>query len=88
MNTLQAHVNQLPAEDNLLFTWQFSLSRRLCQIMEANSLTQTEFAVMVGISEQELDDLIHFAADPPLSLMARIAALSKSDILTWVNSDG
>jgi hypothetical protein len=42
---------------------------------------------MVGISEQELDDLIHFAADPPLSLMARIAALSNSDILTWVNTD-
>lgn len=77
----------IPLEKRIYQDWQFSLSRRLCQIMEANNLTQAEFAVMVGITEQELDDLIHFAADPPLSMMARIAALSNSDILTWVNTD-
>jgi transcriptional regulator with XRE-family HTH domain len=87
MLNIKEIIAQMPLERRIYQDWQFSLSRRLCQIMEANKLTQAQFAVMVGISEQELDDLIHFAADPPLSLMARIAALSNSDILTWVNTD-
>jgi transcriptional regulator with XRE-family HTH domain len=87
MLNIKEIIAQMPLERRIYQDWQFSLSRRLCQIMEANKLTQAQFAVMVGISEHELDDLIHFAADPPLSLMARIAALSNSDILTWVNTD-
>jgi transcriptional regulator with XRE-family HTH domain len=90
MNTMSSAVNvvgQLPAEENKFFEWQFSLSRRLCQIMEERKISQTEFAKLVGITEEELDDLIHFCADPPLSLMARIAALSNAELLSWVNTD-
>jgi hypothetical protein len=55
--------------------------------MEERKISQPEFAKLVGISEEELDDLIHFCADPPLSLMARIAALSNAELLSWVNTD-
>lgn len=87
MINIKEAIEKLPAEDNLTFAWQFALSRRLCQIMEAGNISQPEFAKLVGITEEELDDLLHFCADPPLSVLARIQALSKSDLLTWVNTD-
>lgn len=87
MVNIKEMVEKIPAEERMTFQWQFALSRRLCQIMEGANLTQPEFAKLVGITEEELDDLLHFSADPPLSLMARIQALSKADLLTWVNTD-
>lgn len=87
MLNINENVAQIPAERRVFLDWRLSLARRLCQIMETNNLTQSELARMVGISEQELDELVHFSTDPPLSLIARIAALSNSDILTWVNTD-
>lgn len=87
METIEQLQASQPAEDRIFTIWQLCLSRRLCQIMEAGKMSQPEFAKIVGVSEEELDDLIHFSADPPLSLIAHIQALSKSDLLTWVNSD-
>jgi len=85
--TIDRILAETEPQDLEFFDWKFKLSTRLCQIMETGSYTQPEFARMVGITEEELDDLIHFCADPPLSLMARIQALSKSELLTWVNDD-
>ena len=87
METVEQLQTSQPADDRIFTIWQLCLSRRLCQIMEAGNISQPEFANMVGISEEELDDLLHFCADPPLSVLARIQALSKSDLLTWVNTD-
>jgi len=87
MLNIKEKVEHIPAETRTYHRWQFSLSRRLCQIMEERKISQPEFAKLVGISEEELDDLIHFCADPPLSLMARIAALSNAELLSWVNTD-
>lgn len=80
-------ISETSPEDLKFYDWQFKLSTRLCQIMEAGNFTQPEFARMVGITEEQLDDLLHVCADPPLSMMARIQALSKSELLTWVNTD-
>ena len=74
-------------EDLVLFDWQFKLSTRLCQIMEASNMTPSEFARMVNITDEQLDELLHFCSDPPLSLLAQIEALSKSNLLTWANTD-
>lgn len=87
MLSIAERLAQIPVENRVFYEWQFALSRRLCQIMEAGNITQSALAEMVGLTQEELDDLIHFCADPSLSTMARIAALSHSEILTWVNTD-
>ncbi len=87
MLSIKERIAQTPVERRTMYEWQFGLAQRLCQIMEGANLTQPEFAKLVGITEEELDDLLHFSADPPLSLMARIQAHSKADLLTWVNTD-
>ena len=87
MRTIADRLAEIPIEKRTFYEWQFALSRRICQIMEADNLSQPEFAQRVGITEQELDDLIHMCADPSLSMLARISALSKSELMTWVNAD-
>jgi hypothetical protein len=87
MSIVNQYIDNLPMDERVFFDWQFSLSTRLCQIMEERKISKQEFAQLVNISEAELDDLIHFCADPPLSLMARIAAFSNAEILKWVDTD-
>lgn len=87
MHTIAERLAEIPTEKRTLYEWQFALSRRLCQIMEASNLSQPELAQCLGITDQELDDLIHMCADPSLSMLARISAQSKSELMTWVNAD-
>jgi hypothetical protein len=42
-------------DERVFFDWQFSLSTRLCQIMEERKISKQEFAQLVNISEAELD---------------------------------
>ena len=87
MSIVKQMIAEIPADERRFYEWQFSLSNRILQIIEACDISQSEFARMIEISEAELDDLIHMIADPPLSTIARIEALSKSKVLTWVNTD-
>jgi transcriptional regulator with XRE-family HTH domain len=87
MHIVDEIISETKPQERTLYSWQFALSLRLMQIMEEQQLTQCEFSSRVGVTEQELDDLIHYRTDPPMSLLARIAAHSNSELLTWVNTD-
>lgn len=78
---------QVTHEQRVYIDYQMSLAVRIAQIMEQLKMSQAEFANLVGVSEDDIDSLVHFSADPPLSTIARIEALSKSKVLTWVNTD-
>lgn len=78
---------QVSHEQRVYIDYQMSLAVRIAQIMEQSKMSQTEFANLVGLSEDDIDSLVHFSADPPLSVIARIEALSKSKVLTWVDTD-
>lgn len=87
MNILEQISARIAPADRTFYDWQLALATRICQIIETQKLTASEFADKVGVSEEQLDQLLHFCADPPLSTIARIAALTQTDVLTWVNSD-
>ncbi len=78
---------QVTHEQRVYIDYQMSLAVRIAQIMEQLKMSQAEFANLVGVSEDDIDSLVHFSADPTLSTIARIEALSKSKVLTWVNTD-
>lgn len=87
MHLLERISNQIVPADLVFYDWQLALSTRLQQIMESKNVNEKEFAEMIGVTDEELDDLLHFCANPPLSLLARISALTQADLLTWGNSD-
>lgn len=87
MSLVTQMIAEIPADERRFYEWQFSLSIRILQIIEEYNISESDFAHMVNISEEELDDLIHMCSDPPLSVIARIEALSKCKVLTWVNAD-
>lgn len=87
MNIVDQLRAQVTHEQRVYIDYQMSLAVRIAQIMEHLKLSQAEFASLVGLPEDDIDSLVHFSADPPLSVIARIEALSKSKVLTWVNTD-
>ena len=87
MHILEKISAQIAPADLVFYDWQLALSARLYQIMEAKNVNQQDFAILIGVSDEDLDDMLHFCADPPLSVLARIAAVTQSDLLSWTNND-
>lgn len=87
MNILERISAQIPPADRVFYDWQLALSAHICRVMETRGLSIAEMAELVGVSQDVLDDLLHSCADPHLSVIARISALTQTNLLTWVNSD-
>lgn len=87
MNIIEELASRLGAEEALYYDWQFSLARRISQIMEERGMSQQDFIKQTGLTESEVDDLLHCGSDPTLSALARISALSDSKLLEWVDMD-
>jgi|LakMenEpi03Aug12_release.lakeMendotaPanAssembly.Ray.scaffolds.fasta_scaffold339766_3 transcriptional regulator with XRE-family HTH domain len=87
MSRIDRLLAKMPPEERLLHEWQFALSRRLQQIMEEQNITQKELARRSRLTEPQVSALIRLEANPTLGVLARIAALLKTDVLVWINSD-
>ncbi len=87
MSTIEQLAARLSPEDALYYDWQYELARRIAQILEERGITQREFAKRARLTEAQVSALLHCGANPTLSMLARIAALLESELLTWTNSD-
>lgn len=87
MSIVEQLAARLSPEDALYYDWQYELARRISQILEERGITQREFAKRARLTEAQVSSLLHCGANPTLGMLARIAALLESELLTWTNSD-
>lgn len=87
MDTIERLARRMKPEERRFHEWQFSLARRIAQVLEERNLSQREFARLARLTDAQVSALLHVGANPTLSVLARISALLDTDLLTWTNSD-
>jgi transcriptional regulator with XRE-family HTH domain len=87
MSIIEELASRPNPEETLYYDWQFSLARRISQIMEERGMSREDFVKQTGLTEAEVDNLLHCGSDPTLSTLARISALLDCELLEFVNTD-
>lgn len=87
MSIIEELASRVRPEETLYYNWQFSLARRIAQIMEERRMSREDFVKQTGLTEAEVDNLLHCGSDPTLSTLARISALLDCELLEFVNTD-
>lgn len=87
MSKIHRLLHQTAPDDRRFHDWQFALSRRLLQILEAKGMTQQEFAKRAHLTDAQVSAFVHAGGNPSLRTLARISALLDVELFTWTNSD-
>lgn len=87
MSTIEELASRVSPEETLYYNWQFYLARRISQVMEERGMSQEDFVKQAGLTESEVDNLLHCGSDPTLSTLARISAVLDCELLEFVNTD-